>query len=215
MTTKEKIIAAAREAFHKKGYAGARMQEIADLSGVNKALLHYHFQNKDVLFREVLIASFREFFPVVIGIIGSEMDLRTKIARTVEVYLDALIENPELPRFVLNELHNDPGFLKAQFKGANVPPARFMEQVAEAIRKGEIREVDPFQIIADIVGLCLIAILARPLITFVSGKTEKEYDLFLSDRKAHVTQVLLDGLFIKKSQSRSGKKWFLLAVTTP
>ena len=32
---------------------GARMQEIADEAGINKALLHYYFRNKEKLFEEL------------------------------------------------------------------------------------------------------------------------------------------------------------------
>ena len=44
--TEVKILEAARDVFHHKGFNGARMQEIADLAGINKALLHYYYRNK-------------------------------------------------------------------------------------------------------------------------------------------------------------------------
>src|SRR4051794_17780728 len=40
-TSEEKILEAARKVFIAKGMAGARMQDIADEAGINKALLHY------------------------------------------------------------------------------------------------------------------------------------------------------------------------------
>ena len=45
----EKILAAARKIFTTKGMAGARMQDIADEAGINKALLHYYFRDKEKL----------------------------------------------------------------------------------------------------------------------------------------------------------------------
>lgn len=59
MTTEEKIFNAARIVFQKKGFAGARMQEIADEAGINKAMLHYCFKNKQSLFEAVFYKSFR------------------------------------------------------------------------------------------------------------------------------------------------------------
>ncbi len=44
--------------FQKKGFAGARMQEIADEAGINKAMLHYCFKSKELLFK----AGFYECF---------------------------------------------------------------------------------------------------------------------------------------------------------
>ena len=51
--TEEKIFEAATEVFIEKGMDGARMQDIADHAGINKALLHYYYRTKDQLFNAV------------------------------------------------------------------------------------------------------------------------------------------------------------------
>ena len=53
LSTEEKILEAAKTIFHRKGFEGARMQEIADEAGINKSLLHYYFRTKDRLFDAV------------------------------------------------------------------------------------------------------------------------------------------------------------------
>jgi AcrR family transcriptional regulator len=50
---KTRILDAADEIFVRHGIDGARMQEIADHAGVNKALLYYHFRSKAGLARAV------------------------------------------------------------------------------------------------------------------------------------------------------------------
>jgi AcrR family transcriptional regulator len=45
-STEERILSAAKLVFVKKGMAGARMQDIANEAGINKAMLHYYFRNK-------------------------------------------------------------------------------------------------------------------------------------------------------------------------
>ena len=52
--TEKKIFLAALEVFGREGRNGARMQQIADLAGINKALVHYYFRSKDKLYEEVL-----------------------------------------------------------------------------------------------------------------------------------------------------------------
>jgi AcrR family transcriptional regulator len=47
MTTEEKIFMRP-ELCSKKRFSGARMQEIADEAGINKAMLHYCFKNKQL-----------------------------------------------------------------------------------------------------------------------------------------------------------------------
>jgi AcrR family transcriptional regulator len=48
----EKILSAARKIFTTKGMAGARMQDIANEAGINKALLHYYYRDKEKTFRD-------------------------------------------------------------------------------------------------------------------------------------------------------------------
>ena len=43
-STEEKILQAAEQIFLKHGYDGSRMQAIADLAEINKAMLHYYFR---------------------------------------------------------------------------------------------------------------------------------------------------------------------------
>ncbi len=43
--TRDKILKVATKVFGNDGISGARMQDIADKAGVNKALLHYYFKS--------------------------------------------------------------------------------------------------------------------------------------------------------------------------
>ncbi|MBQ6999225.1 MAG: TetR/AcrR family transcriptional regulator [Clostridia bacterium] len=52
--TKEKILIAAENIFSEKGFAGARVDEIAEISGVNKRLIYAHFGSKENLYKNVL-----------------------------------------------------------------------------------------------------------------------------------------------------------------
>jgi AcrR family transcriptional regulator len=52
--TVRRIVVAARKVFALNGLAGARMDEIARVAGVNKALPYYYFRDKEELHRFVL-----------------------------------------------------------------------------------------------------------------------------------------------------------------
>lgn len=56
-----KILDAAQEVFAEKGFDGARVDEIAKRAGVNKALLYYYFENKQMLLEELVKNNIREF----------------------------------------------------------------------------------------------------------------------------------------------------------
>ena len=52
--TRALILAAATEEFAEKGFAGARIEQIAERSGSNKRMLYYYFNNKEDLFLAVM-----------------------------------------------------------------------------------------------------------------------------------------------------------------
>src|SRR5258708_25095043 len=87
--TEERILDAAHEVFVRRGTAGARMQEIAAEAGVNQALLHYYFRNKEQLSRAAFERAARGFIPAVVQAVASDGDLEHKVRRVVDLELDA------------------------------------------------------------------------------------------------------------------------------
>ena len=77
-TTEEVILEAARKVFVKKGMYGARMQDIADEAGINKALLHYYFESKDKLFEKVFMEAAGHLFPKVNEVFNSDASVFEK-----------------------------------------------------------------------------------------------------------------------------------------
>ena len=53
-TSRDLLLAAARRDFARRGFEGARVDEIAKRAGVNKQLVYHHFGNKEDLYRLVL-----------------------------------------------------------------------------------------------------------------------------------------------------------------
>ncbi len=76
MSTEEKIFEAAFKVFQSKGFTGARMQEIADEAGINKALLHYFYKSKEKLLEAVFINAFGKLAPQVNEIFNSSFGLQ-------------------------------------------------------------------------------------------------------------------------------------------
>ncbi len=196
MKTKDKIIEAAKATFHEKGFEGARMQEIADACGVNKALLHYHFQSKEKLFKAVLLGAMMEMFPAVLALLNSNKPLVQKIESVVDLYLDFISQNPRIPLFVLNEMNQNPAFILDQLQLSNQKPLVFINQIQAAVADKKMLPVGPFHLIADIIGLCVFPFIAKPILQMLSGMNEKEYGAFIAERKIHITQLILLGLQI-------------------
>ena len=92
-STETQILNAARDVFYRKGLAGARMQEIADEAGINKAMLHYYFRSKDQLFEAIFKEGAMKIFPKISEYLQADLPLFEKITNFVENYIPLLQEN--------------------------------------------------------------------------------------------------------------------------
>ena len=77
--TEEQILDAAKEVFQKKGMDGARMQEIADKAGINKAMLHYYYRSKQLLFEAVFSNAFALLAPQMNKILNDDSSIEEKV----------------------------------------------------------------------------------------------------------------------------------------
>ena len=106
-STEQKIIEAAETVFHEKGFDGARMQEIADKANINKGLLHYYFKSKDALFDAIFNMAIKRMSGNINSILKMEISLDEKIDLIIDSYMNLLLRNSSLPRFVITELNKD------------------------------------------------------------------------------------------------------------
>src|SRR5476649_1645462 len=106
--TEQRILDAAHAVFFRRGTAGARMQEIAAEAGVNQALLHYYFRNKEQLARAAFERAAKGFMPAVVQVVASDGDLEDKVRRIIDIELDHLSRAPYLPGYIIGEVTHHP-----------------------------------------------------------------------------------------------------------
>ncbi|MBK7215278.1 MAG: TetR/AcrR family transcriptional regulator [Bacteroidales bacterium] len=192
--TEEIILEAACTIFFQKGFAGARMQEIADSAGINKALLHYYYRSKDQLFEAVFNRALISFLPTIKIALEAEMPLTQKIAKFVENYVDVLIANPHIPAFVIHELNTDPNRVVLKLKSHGVDPRIILRQVDEAIAAGEIRAINGEHFLINLLSLCIFPFVARPVAQGILQKSNEEYTLFLQQRKSEILEFVMQSI---------------------
>lgn len=198
-TTEEKILEAAKNVFVVKGMEGARMQEIADEAGINKALLHYYFRSKERLFEAIFSGIIKFAFPKIMDILQSEAGIVSKIEQIIDAYIDLLIRHPFIPGFVLKELNRDPsGLIKLVLKfGLN--PQIIFDQMQEAMDRGEIVKMNPRHLAANIISMCVFPFAARPILSFVMFKDDPSaLEAFYAERATVIKQFVFNAIVIKK-----------------
>lgn len=195
--TEEIIFKSAITIFHKKGLAGARMQEIADEAGINKAMLHYYFRSKQLLFEAVFKKAFMQLAPQIHQVLNSEDSLFEKIENFADKYISFVMENRFLPTFIIQELNNNPDFAIQFFSQAEFPkPTNFLLQIEEGIQNKTIRPVNPKQVLIDMFSLCIFPFVGLPLLQKISNLEESAYNNLLIERKKHIASMLINSIKI-------------------
>ena len=186
--TEEKILNAAKQIFHRHGFAGARMQAIADEAEINKSMLHYYFRSKDKLFQKVFQESIKQFFPKIFEVLNSETEL-------VDTYYNTFLKHPHLPRFVIHEMNQHPDRFKKFMKSNGMKiPTRFIEQIETEVKAGRIKNIDPKQFVINSIGLCVFPLIARPMIEMVFDMDDEQYKDFLESRKKDLPVFILNAV---------------------
>ncbi|HET9056853.1 MAG TPA: TetR/AcrR family transcriptional regulator [Chitinophagaceae bacterium] len=192
----ERILAAARKVFTTRGMAGARMQDIADEAGINKALLHYYFRDKEKLFEVVFLEEAQKFFPKINAIFNSEAPLFEKIENFVNEYIDEMQKNPYLPWFVLNEVNRDPDqFMYKIWGRENLPkPGKFLEQIEKEIKKGVIKKIHPMHLFMNLLGMTIFPFVARPMMIRNMKMNDKQFKRIMEERRKEIPKFIIDSI---------------------
>jgi AcrR family transcriptional regulator len=201
--TQELILEAARKVFIRDGFDGARMQDIANVAGINKALLHYYYKNKESLFNLVFEDAFAAFVPQIHAIFSGNGDAVEKLCKYVEAHIDLLLQKPDLPTFVIHEIHRDPDrfFNNLISKMPGPPPfASFMGQLMQEMSEGKIREMDPRFVWMNVMAMTVFPFVAAPLMSRMLLTDPDTYHTLLRDRVTSVQLFIKSSLLIHESK---------------
>ncbi len=101
--SKEKIINAAITEFSLKGLDGARVDEVAHRSGVNKTLIYHYIGNKDRLFTAALEATYQTIRERQRDFLARQLDPETGIRQLVHLLMSIWVEHPEYGKLLASE----------------------------------------------------------------------------------------------------------------
>lgn len=164
LNTEEKILEAAKTIFMKYGLYGARMQDIADTAGINKALLHYYFRSKDKLFDHVFEGALSKYFEQMDVFSDTSRSVIDRIFQYIDNIIDFLSEYPQMSMFIIKEVSTHPELFKNRIaeikKGRG---SKLIEALQEAISKDEIPPIDPVMFLFNMHSLCAYPFLAAPI----------------------------------------------------
>ena len=188
ISTEERIKAAARKVFHQKGYAGTRTRDIAEEAGINHAMLNYYFRSKEKLFTIIMTETMAQFFKGVSHLLNDETtSLEQKIELIVNNYTDLLLEEPELPTFMFNEVRNNPEpFIENNPIRQALHNSTLARQYTEAVARGQITEPNLIQTLLNLIALVIFPFIAQPIMLALNKMTKEQYKTLMLERKKQI-----------------------------
>lgn len=98
------IVEAALEIFRQKGYANARMADIARRAGVSYGLVYHYFGSKEVLFEMIVESWWNALYSMMDKEIASSVDIKKKLVNVIEFFLNTYGQKPNLMSIFVSEV---------------------------------------------------------------------------------------------------------------
>jgi len=196
----ERILTAAIEEFTQKGYAGARMQAIADRAKISKSALHYYYRHKERLFRLVLDKTAgRALNKIHLDMSGLE-GFREKFEFGFRYYYQTIYKNIKVVNFLFMELKRNPAMISSFLQESDIPDCieSLNIELEKEYQAGRIRQMRAEQLIINIVSLCLFPHLGGGIVCQVLNIKEDAYKKMLREREDIVLKFIKAALFIEE-----------------
>jgi AcrR family transcriptional regulator len=185
LNTEQKIKTAAKIVFQTKGFAAARTRDIAEVAGMNTALLNYYFRSKEKLFQLIMFEALSDFMQNM-GVVFNDggTTLERKVELIAENYIDLFIREPDLPIFVMSEIRNHGAEILERLPAANtIMQSVFIKQFKELAKKGKITESNPLHFIMNLLGLVVFPFMGSPTLKKVGKLNDRQFNQLMQERK--------------------------------
>lgn len=178
-----------------KGFAGARTTEIAKQAGVTHAMLHYYFNTKEQLFEQVMNEKMQQLLESVSTVFQTEeLPVVEKIVEVVVRHFEFLCGNPDLPRFVINEMAVRPDCVDELKKRAlprlKEAAGQLQRDLDAAARNGEVAKTDAATLLMDIVSVNVFPFIVAPILA--EATPHMDFQSFLQTRLNENVQLILN-----------------------
>ncbi|NDB34514.1 MAG: TetR/AcrR family transcriptional regulator [Flavobacteriia bacterium] len=175
-STEMRILEAAKSVFLEFGLYGARMQTIADRAGINKALLHYYFRNKEKLFDCVFEAALDRYFANMEVLSDERFEFVERVHLLVDRFLDFLTEYPQMALFLIKEVSANQNLFLEKVHARKKGNKTLLLALKEAEMEGKIAVSDPLLFFVQLISMCTYPFVAHPLFAVIAADNQSTWD---------------------------------------
>jgi AcrR family transcriptional regulator len=178
----DRILVAAAHLYAIRGYAGTSIREIAELAGVTKPLVYYHFTSKEGLYGRLFRHAMGYAVERAEGVLLLTTGAANRLRALIRAQLALARQAPEIYLFV-HSVMTMPGLLPLGFDYKDVGRRYlnlFVGVVEEGQRSGEFRMLPPDLVVAaplSALGIYVAKVLAGDLEQIPEDLDENLFDL--------------------------------------
>nr|WP_248883131.1 TetR/AcrR family transcriptional regulator [Bradyrhizobium japonicum] len=197
VATRKKLLTAARLEFARHGFAGARVDEIAERAGVNKQLVYHYFGDKDALYLAVLEWVYADIREQERQLNLEGLPPEKAIRKLIEASFDYLATNPDFIVLLNDENRGGARHVRGstRLEAMHSPLVKSVSHILhEGVRTGVFRNgIDPIQLYISIAGLSYFYLSNTPTLSAIFGK-DLSSRAARRARRRHVADLVLHSL---------------------
>jgi len=203
--TKAAILQAALREFGDYGLEGARTDDIARRAGVNKALIHYYYKDKQSLYGATLDVVFAGLAASLLRVVEREQTPRETVLAFAGAHFDYLASSPMFPRVVQREMmrtgrHPSPHIRRIVTRYLRPVQQRLMQVLLRGFESGEFRRVNPLHFVFSMVAMNIFYFSGTQVVELITGKDPLAPER-VAERRAAVLDLIAAALFAPHESS--------------
>jgi AcrR family transcriptional regulator len=204
-STADKLLVAAGELMIERNSIEVSLSEIAQKSGVNAALVKYHFGNKDGLLLALLARDAATETSQLNYLMAQPISASAKLRLHIAGIIRAYYQCPYMNRLIHYLLHESSDEAADEVSKFFVGPLLDFHRrlLAEGVASGEFRAVDPVLFYTSLIGACDHLFFGRHALSRAVG-VGPITDEVCRDYIAHMDQLILGGLLLPKPYVAAG-----------
>jgi len=146
------ILRSSRELFHKKGFYGTTMEDIAEHSGFDRRTIYNHFKNREDIFAALIsgiLTDISSAFDEIVSENGSTLEkLRRLVLRLLDLYIEhSQLLNIFMSEYEINEIKKKryiSAYTLKNIRDYKVIESRLVEMIRQAQEEDLVVNVHPF-----------------------------------------------------------------------
>lgn len=196
-SSRDLLLAAAREAFALRGLEGARVDDIARRARINKQLVYHYFDNKEGLYTAVLEQVYKQIRDQEQALELSSFPAEEAMRRLVEFSFDYLHQNPDFVALIADENAHGGRHLgnSSKVERVNRPIIDLLrETLQRGTEDGVFRKgLDPLHIYLSIAGMAFFYFSNINTLSRAFDQPLQSEDA-IAARRAHIVDFVLNAI---------------------